>query len=64
MLAQYVNDIVASAFVHVLVNMKVDHEYLNPLQATKAHYSPPRHIVVHQPLYLNLVDARPLMTAP
>jgi hypothetical protein len=59
MLAQYVNDIVASTFVHVLVNMKVDHEYLNPLQATKAHCSPPARILVHRPLCWNRVDVRP-----
>jgi hypothetical protein len=50
---QYVNDIVASTFVHELVNMKADREYLSPLQATIAHYIPPTHISKRRPLYLN-----------
>lgn len=48
---QCVNDKVASTFVHVLVNMKVDREYLSPLQATRVHYSLLIHIVEHPLLY-------------
>lgn len=38
-LAQYVSDIVASTFVHELVNKKAGHEYLSPLRARTAHCS-------------------------
>lgn len=58
MLTLYVNDIVASTFVHELVNMKVDHEYLSPLQATKVHCSLPARIEGHRRWCWSRVDVQ------
>lgn len=44
----YVSDIVASTFVHELVDKKADHEYLNPSQAMIIHYILQEHIAGHQ----------------
>lgn len=60
MLELYVNDTVASTFEHELVSMKVDHEYLSPLRATREHYSLLAHIEEHQPWCLSRVDVQPL----
>lgn len=58
-----VNDRVAWAFVHELVNMIDDREYLSPLQATIEHCSPPIRIVTHRLSYSNQVDVQSLTTA-
>lgn len=59
-LEQYANCIVASTFVHGLVNMKADREYLSPSPTMIAHCNPPTHISTHQQLCLNRVDVRSL----
>lgn len=58
MLEQYVSDIVASTFVHELVNKKVDREYLSPLRAMRGRCSLPAHSGEHRPLCWNLTDAQ------
>lgn len=64
MLEQCVSDIVASTFVHELVNKKADREYLSPSRAMTGRCSLLARSAVRQPSCWSPADVRSSTTAP